>query len=252
MSVRIPARSWRQGHTLVEMLVALVAGGLLLTGIGTILDAQARVAADIRRAALEADAVRTTAAVLGAELRYLLPEDVRAVTAESLAFRVVRGVAYPCTAPGVAAWDGMRLPSTAKDSVAGALTGRTAALIDINNVAPGSLGADDPCARAALPLIRMVMEPEIPGEPAFVFESGAYHVAAGALRYRLGAEGRQPLTEEWLDPAESGFRSGHGARLASIELVGQRRQGSVVSAGHRIILEFPALNIRTEATRAEP
>jgi hypothetical protein len=43
------------------------------------------------------------------------------------------------------------------------------------------------------------------GDVLVLFESGTYYLSDGALRYRLGREGRQPLTAEWLDDRRSRF-----------------------------------------------
>jgi hypothetical protein len=206
MSAHVPLTP-RRGHTLVELAVALAAGGLLLGGVAVILDSQSRLATDVRRAAGEADLVRTAGAVIGAELRYLLPDDRRAVAVDSLAVRVLRGVAYPCARDSLFAYDGLRRPAPAKDSVAATVTGRTARVTGWVDVAPDH-AVDDPCRAWALPVMRLALEPSFhPDEPLVVFESGAYHIAAGALRYRLGGEGRQPLTEELLDAGVSRFEA---------------------------------------------
>jgi hypothetical protein len=41
-----------------------------------------------------------------------------------------------------------------------------------------------------------------------LFESGNYYLTAGALRYRLGAEGRQPVTTELFLPPFTRFVAG--------------------------------------------
>lgn len=48
---------------------------------------------------------------------------------------------------------------------------------------------------------------------ARLFESGSYHLEDRAIRYRLGAAGRQPLTEERLDAGSAFLRAGAGLRL---------------------------------------
>jgi hypothetical protein len=48
-----------------------------------------------------------------------------------------------------------------------------------------------------------------------LFESGAYYLTAGALRYRLGAEGRQPVTTELFLPPFTRFVAGSEAGFSS-------------------------------------
>ena len=50
-----------------------------------------------------------------------------------------------------------------------------------------------------------------------VYERGTYYASDGALRYRRGAGGRQPLTPEVLDTRLGGFRVNGGA--TALELV---------------------------------
>jgi hypothetical protein len=63
--------------------------------------------------------------------------------------------------------------------------------------------------------IRLTLSSDVPTRGlALVFETGSYSLSDGALRYRRGAAGRQPLTEAIIDdgdlePAHGGF----GARI---------------------------------------
>jgi hypothetical protein len=59
-----------------------------------------------------------------------------------------------------------------------------------------------------------------------LFESGEYHLADGALRYRRGGGGRQPLTPERLGLG-SGFRALQNGVEVQIEFPGNPRAGDI-------------------------
>jgi hypothetical protein len=56
-----------------------------------------------------------------------------------------------------------------------------------------------------------------------LFESGTYHIANRALRYRLGTEGRQPLTDELIDDRRSGFSTDAGGFRVRLNGAGNRQ-----------------------------
>lgn len=207
----------RRGFTLAELLVTLVLSGLLGGVVFSTLVVQLRLARVTAARAADNDAVRTAAVVLAGEVRRSAPADVRALTADSLALRSFRGLALRCvTHDGsiVVRYRGDRLPDPRKDSVlllTGAMT-RAGALVD-SRPAPGapcavlpgesllqwSIEASDSAGDQAAADVAMVM---------LLFESGRYFLAARALRYRLGAEGRQPLTSEAFAHPGTGFKTG--------------------------------------------
>jgi hypothetical protein len=241
----------RRGHSLAEAVAALVAGAVLLSVVASALRMQARIAADVRLAAAAADGSRTAWAVLSAELRYADPStDVRAAAADSVALRSYRGLAVPCAAPDRFAYRGMRRPAAAKDSVVGSISGVTALVVSVADVA-GDVPGDSLCGDVGgTLLLRMQMQPALEEErqPLLIFESGAYHVSGGALRFRLGAEGRQPLTDEWLDPRASGFVMDHRGRVTALQLAA-RPLGRLPGSARRLAL--PSLNSRSAADEPE-
>jgi hypothetical protein len=202
----------RAGHTLAEAVAALAVGAVLLVIGAALLATQARSAADVGAATAAAEVERTVWAVLSGELRYAdRTQDVRAVAADSLAFRSFRGMALPCGARADASlyhYTGMRRPAAGKDSAVGALSGRAAAILQAGNAA-----VDVRCAPAGASVLTVRTDPLLPSEPLLIFESGAYHLISGAFRFRLGAEGRQPLTDELLDTRRSAFTGTTGTSI---------------------------------------
>ena len=73
----------------------------------------------------------------------------------------------------------------------------------------------------------------IGGGAALVFESGTYYLSQRALRYRIGAEGRQPLTDELLRDAGSAMAMSAATMTspASVSLTLQLRSPLQQSAG---------------------
>jgi prepilin-type N-terminal cleavage/methylation domain-containing protein len=190
----------RGGFTLVELVVALALTGLLGGIVFSTLVAQLRLARVTASTAVENDAARTAATVVAGEVRRAAASDLRAIAADSLAIRTFRGLAIPCADDGTAIvvrYRGDRLPDVRKDS-----------LLALNGAAARALALVDSRAAAAVPctalageaLLRWVIErpDSLEGElvAMLVFESGRYFLAGRALRYRVGAEGRQPLTAE--------------------------------------------------------
>jgi type II secretory pathway pseudopilin PulG len=186
----------RAGYTLIEAVAALCIGCTLLAAAAAALALQLRVANDAHIASRAAEAERTAFVVIGEETRYLVPGvDLRVLAEDSLSLRVFRGVAVPCEGAGIYTYRGLRLPSAEKDSAVGVLTGSVGAVGGVATaVSTNGCGS----GRDAVVDLTLATDWQ-PAEPVLVFESGTYYISGGALRYRLGAEGRQPLTEEWLD-----------------------------------------------------
>jgi hypothetical protein len=118
---------------------------------------------------------------------------------DSLPLRAFRGWGLTC--PGgdthrgvtVVAYRGERTPNPAKDSVL-VLTGAGWVPADLVHrsrtrqpLCPDGLDSDTEL---------WTLDPPLSGVLMRVFEHGSYHVAGGALRYRRGRGGRQPLTAE--------------------------------------------------------
>lgn len=184
------------GFTLIEALAALTLTALLATAVVATALAQLRLARAVALRAASADAVRTTSWVLSGEARRGHARDVRGWSTDSIALRAFRGRGIVCGSAGnrlVVRYTGDRLPDATKDSVltAGEELERAAAVL-------GAADVTGPCAaRSGERLLRLDLDRPLAGAPLIlVFESGSYHIAARAFRYRSGAEGRQPITAE--------------------------------------------------------
>ena len=87
----------------------------------------------------------------------------------------------------------------------------------------------------------------VAGGAALVFESGTYYLSQRALRYRAGAEGRQPLTEEVMRDAGSTMLlvGAANAQPAIFRLDLETRPGPWQSAGRLSAVIQPFVNGRT-------
>lgn len=230
----------RRGFTLPELVVVLLLGLLLGTlALSTLARVRTLVAAMGRRGdGLEA--VRVARHVLAWELRFEGGGSMPAAApADTLAVRAYRGVGLAC--PGArgrttvtVVWRGVRAPDPSKDSVRLLAAGGgewVAALVD---VAPAD-ACGSPWEGRALALS---LSGEIPLVPVAVlaFERGSYHFTGGALRYRRGGAGRQPLTPESLATPPSRFEdwgAGRAARLDAAVFPGAPR-GVLPAAVRRV------------------
>lgn len=207
-----------RGFSLVELLAALAIAGLIgAILIGTLV-AQLRLARRAADQVLQGDALRTAHTVLAGELRRITPADLRTVTSDSIALRAFRGTALRCGAaadpvadPVIVRYQGDRLPDTAKDSVLviDATGGhRVSALISTKTA------ATDACsARSGELLLEWQLAEPLPAPAVLLnFESGRYFLSGRALRYRLGGEGRQPLTAEAFHHPHTQFQDASDGR----------------------------------------
>jgi hypothetical protein len=197
----------RAGFTVAELLAALTIGALIMAVLGGVLLVQLRMAAHAADRARSADALRTASAVIEGELRRSAPGDLRAAGPDSLALRSFRGLGVVCAAAGehlLVRYRGDRLPDARKDSVliiAAAGTETVSALRDVRTTTlPCPLQHGETGAR-----VRTAAPAPPDAVAVLIFESGTYFLAAGALRYRLGAAGRQPLTGELFLPDTTPF-----------------------------------------------
>jgi hypothetical protein len=201
-------RCARSGAALTELLAGMTLAALAATLVGGLLTAQLRLARHVTARAASADAVRLTLAVLGGETRRATPGDIRAAAADSIALRSFRGMGIACGEhDGLlhVRYRGDRLPDPRKDSVLlvrGASEEHALALLDTRT---GT--ASDCMPRPGEEVLRWQLSapPDNTGGVILVFESGSYYLASRALRYRLGAEGRQPLTAELFEHPASRF-----------------------------------------------
>lgn len=195
----------REGIALVEVLVAAVLSGVVLASSAMLLSGQNRLAVSITNRSERNDATRSVMMILDSELNALLAEhDLRAVGRDSIASRIFRGVAIVCgfrSGWTYARYRGLRLPDPAKDSVLQLGIENTAALSSASV-------SDDACPHAPGENVLALTWPASPpmiGSIWLIFESGSYHLNSHALRYRRGAESRQPITNEVINDRASSF-----------------------------------------------
>lgn len=210
MSSRVP---WvRPGVTLPELILVAWLFLLVLLGLARFAGAQGRLSAMTHDRTRTSDVTRTVGLVLGGELRYSARPDY-VPGADSIRLRAVRGSGSLCGRDGAeirVRYRGLRQPDPAKDSVL--LVTST----DTHGFAHGLAGAvsDPGCGQG----YRLTLDPEpaVNTGWALIFESGSYHISGGALRYRRGGGGRQPVTEAILE--RGSFRTTSGGFEALLVL----------------------------------
>jgi hypothetical protein len=200
----------RRGSSLAELVVAMTVGGLLSALLFGLLGAQVRLARETARRIAIADAVRVTNHVVAGEVRRMAPQDLRALSRDSMAIRAFRGTAIVCAGDGEhlgVRFRGDRAPDPVKDSllvVSPFAAERAVRLLDQRHAA-----VDGCFAMPGETVISWTVQPAIDmASVLLLFESGNYYLTAGALRYRLGAEGRQPVTTELFLPPFTRFVAG--------------------------------------------
>jgi len=181
----------------MELLVTLTLGAILALSLTAVLLTQLRMARVSTARAAVADAVRLVLHVLPAELRFSsAAADLHGVGGDSIAGRFPRLSGAACGAAPGRLWarlEGMREPDPQKDSLL-IISGEGEAAFVVSDAVPepGPCPMTGPGTNYRLDTV---------GSPAgtgavLVFESGSYYLRDRAFRYRLGREGRQPLTEE--------------------------------------------------------
>lgn len=186
----------RRGVTLPELILVAWLFALVLLALARFAAAQGRLGAVVHDRVRAADVVRTADLILTAELRYAADADIHALTADSVRLRAFRGAGVVCAAAAGEVWvryRGVRRPDPDKDSVLVVTAGHTDGLAH----ALRSAAADATCGDG----YRLALDPAPHAGVGLVlvFETGAYHFADRALRYRRGRGGRQPVTETLLD-----------------------------------------------------
>lgn len=179
---------------------------LVLMAIAGFVAAQGDLAAAQRDRVRALEAVRTARTVLDAELRSLAPSDLVALGRDSIRIRAMRGSGIICGSDSgavVVRYRGVRAPDPAKDSLLIIRTG-----VPDSVYAVEATGRDPACPYG----LRLTLDRTPPGNGvALVFETGTYHLSGGAVRFRRGAAGRQPMTETvldsaWFQPFDHGVR----------------------------------------------
>lgn len=228
--------SVRAGFSAVELLVALLISVLVLSMTATVFTTQFRVALRTLRS-LEGDRTAGLAwSILSAELRGTGgPRDYRVGPGDSVRTRAFRGSAWPCPGdPGHllrVTYRGDRAPNVAKDSVL-ALTdqGRWVAF------GLSRVGSIETCPSTGGSVRRWTVSGASPSLTYLrLFESGTYSVERGALRYRAGRGGRQPVTAERFDTAAALQRAGPslGVGVAATLPIAQDEYGPATNGGRR-------------------
>lgn len=196
----------RGAASLAEVLLVFTLFALVLTAIAGFVVAQGDIAAAQRDRVRALEVARTADRVLGAELRSLAPADLIALGRDSIRIRGVRGSGVVCGSDAgavVVGYRGVRAPDPGKDSLLIFGTG-----IADSVYAVAATARDPRCPRG----LRIELDRPAPVSGfALVFETGTYHMSGGAVRYRRGAAGRQPLTEAvldsaWLEPSRHELR----------------------------------------------
>jgi len=208
------------GVTLVEVLISLLLGMAVVSMGWRLLARQSTVAAKLVHRMEVLAARRVTAIVLGRELRAgVSGRDWAAPEGDSLAIRAFRGWALICgEGPGsgmlIVSFRGGRAPNPVKDSLL-LLTAsgwRRANLVDRKPSTHPCRQDDEGGAE-----LWMIDPPISGGLVARLFERGSYHVSGGALRYRRGFGGRQPLTAAVFD--DEGSSMGGSEIRIRLELI---------------------------------
>ena len=225
MKLRAPSLAFRQpaacraGVSLAECVVALGVGSLVCACIATIIATQCRLLQAMARQSADAEAMRVVHGVLHADLRATSRADIRRAAGDSIAARLFRSVGVPCGRVGgdlLVRFSGLRSPAAGKDSLVRLLPAgdEAAALVEAE---PGA------CEAAAH---QEVLRLPGAGDPAVVllFESGTYYVRDRALRYRLGAEGRQPITDERFASAARSVGMDEDAGVLTVQVKWPHRQ----------------------------
>lgn len=210
--------SIRRGSSLAELVLVAWLFALVLAALARFASAQGRLVAAQQDRTRAAEAVRTASLVLGGELRYLTAADIVAPAAESLRVRAVRGSGVVCGTDGtdiLVRYRGARLPNPRKDSLILVAAGQPA---EAPPLAVTGVVADEACGGS----LRLTLSgPALPSRAvALVYETGTYHLADDALRYRAPGAGRQPLTEAVVGPAAFTVSGPGLAPGLSLELLG--------------------------------
>jgi hypothetical protein len=207
-------KSVPEGGSLLEVVLSLLLLSLLVSAGWSFLAQHREVGQGVSHRAEGLETIRTLAWLLAEETRTSRPGlDWFSALGDSLPLRAFRGLALPdpegWTANRVrVCFQGHRSPAPEKDSVL--LLGpdgswRALDLVD-------RVSRSDECVgMSGWGEEEWTLSGGVPGAIlGRLYERGSYHLADGALRYRRGSGGRQPLTPEnlqegsFIDPAGRG------------------------------------------------
>jgi hypothetical protein len=209
----------RRGFSVTELLVALVLTTLLVAVLIGVLVAQTRLGSVIAQRSSGNDAVRSASFILSGEVRRTTPYDLRALTSDSLALRAFRGAGIICAVNATeirVRYRGDRLPNADKDSAL-IIHGDSVGVLRVVESRTVT-GTCTPAAGETLVAMRFGAINLPPDGVVLIFESGSYYLSTRALRYRIGAEGRQPLTAELFKDATTQFLPAATARAPRLTL----------------------------------
>ncbi len=186
---------------LVEVVVVLVLGALLVTGVWRGAAAVRRDGAALHGRAAHRDALRVANLVLDMEASGFVGPSGRPGEVAVRAHRWWGIVCDSLPGPGTATlrWRGLRRPDPAKDSIVVIAADGVEVVRGLDGV-----GSSTACGGSAL---RLYWTPAAHDpDPRLIrgFERGAYRVD-DAVRYRRGRGGAQPLTASRFDPDSAGL-----------------------------------------------
>lgn len=194
------SRGNAHGFTVVEALVTLLLLAVVVQGGWAVFSSFRRGAERVALAAQRLETIRTVGWVLSEELSggRLGQDWWPGGSTDSLSLRAYRGVAWVVESMGESpvrvCYRGIRNPNPEKDSILA--LGEDGvwfplALLDRARGASGCAGGGEGWTES------WTVEEEGRGWLlGRIFERGSYHFSQGALRYRRGGGGRQPLTAE--------------------------------------------------------
>lgn len=203
----------RAGAALLELITAAVLLGIVGIICTTLIHAQASLIRTVSEHIAVAETLRSARTIVARDVRILDSADIHAVAGDSISIRVFRGWGIVCAAANgivTVRYQGLRQPDATKDSML--VFGE-----DRAGTFQGTSPLNSDCPRHPDEQI-LGLSPSISvraGALLLFYETGAYHLAVNALRYRRGNEGRQPLTDELIDHRRSSFalESGRGIRF---------------------------------------
>jgi hypothetical protein len=219
----------------VEVIVAGVLSSIVLACAAMLLQSQSRMAHNISTRSERNDAGRSALLTLRAELQTVTPAtDLRSIARDSIASRIFRGIAVVCgfrSGSTYVRYEGLRLPDPAKDS---------AVQVGIENVTvlESVSSNDDACPHTINEeVLTFTWQTAAPiGSLWLVFESGAYHLSTNALRYRRGAESRQPITNEIINDRASSFAAVRDTQTRGVRVTLRDRASAAVARDNVLLL----------------
>ena len=228
----------RSGAALIEVLTAAVLAAGVMAGGVAVLNTQGSIARRTTAQSERNDAVRSVMLLLRAELEAIEPAaDLQAVGRDSIAARIFRGRAIVCGSQGETvylSYRGLRAPDPDKDSLLEVGVERAVAFT--NATAPAQACAGFPAETVhAVRIDRTVQR----GSVWLLFERGAFHLSGNALRYRRGAESRQPLTSEVIDASASAFAAVGDSTVRLLRVTLRDRASRQLTLGSIRMLNAP-------------